>query len=110
MKIVNLQLNDKVFRGGIEVGITSILISFKKPQYSLTFGSLDDTGMKATTWMSSDIEIGDKLIISFDDATEVSNPIDTVDYNDISKIDDFRLKSYYQLRDELIKDGILLEE
>jgi len=81
MKGFTLQMNGECISGAIENGITSIIITCKEGQCHVHFGSMDNSGMLAYTWYSSDMEIGDGLNICFEDIIHISEVREIRDYN-----------------------------
>ena len=110
MKGFKLQMNGECISGAIDNGITSILVSNKEGKYRVVFSSMDNTGMFSYTWYSSGMEIGDHLSISFEDIIHVSEVKETRDYNITLEESQKRdLETYYKLKAELIKEGIISE-
>ena len=107
MKGFELTINGEKIEGAISEGITSIILSCKNNQYTINFGSMDNTGMLTYTWFSSSLEQGSKLKVVSKEVAVTSNPIEIRDYNNKEQIDQLELESYFKLRDELIKEGLI---
>jgi hypothetical protein len=107
MRGFELTINGEKIEGAIGEGITSIVLSCKDNQYNINFGSMDNTGMLTYTWFSSDLKQGSKLKIVSKEVSVTLNPIDIRDYNNKEQMDKLELESYFKLRDELIKEGLI---
>jgi hypothetical protein len=107
MKGFVLKINGKHIAGAIEDGITSLLLTYKNGDCHLNFGSLDKTGMIATTWYSADLKMDDGLTVSFEEIITTSEPQSIRDYNHPSTEDS--LAWYRQLKQELIEEGLIGE-
>ena len=108
MKGFTLQMNGECISGAIENGITSVTVTCKEGHCHVYFGSLDNSGMFAYTWYTSDMETGDCLNICFEDIVNTPKAIETRDYNrtpEESQKED--LETYRKLKAELIEEGII---
>ena len=107
MKGFELDINGENVKGAISEGITSIILTCKDDQYNINFSSLDNTGMLAYTWLFSELEQGSKLKISISEISETLEPTSVTDYANKDQIDKLELESYYRMRDDLIKEGLI---
>ena len=107
MKGFELTVNEKKIKGAIKGGITDVLLTCRDNQYYICFGSMDDTGMLSYTWYSSNPEDGAKFTVSVEDIAETSEPAVIMDYGNKEQSNKLSLESYYKLRDELIKEGVI---
>ncbi|MDR2954695.1 MAG: hypothetical protein LBV43_06410 [Prevotella sp.] len=107
MKGFILQVNDKSIAGAIDSGSTSINIVCREDQCQLSFSSLNKDGMLAYTWCTSDLTIGDSIIVCFDDIDNLSEAQRVLDYNNSHQINALSLETYYKLKKELEEEGLL---
>ncbi len=63
------------------------------------------------TWLKSDLHIGDEITITFSDIDElkVSKPISVRDFHDVEAERQLMLAAYRELKQELLKEGLLKE-
>jgi len=105
---IELEIDGTLRKGGIQNGITSVIISYKNDQYSVFFNSLDgDTSMISYVWYSSNLNPRTTLSISLVDILEQLEPKEVIDYNNKEYADKRDLETYFNLKQELIKEGIL---
>jgi hypothetical protein len=101
-------MNGKCISGAIENGITNIIVTYKKDQCHVYFGSMDNSGLLAYTWYTSDIEIGDSLNICFEDIIHISEAREIRNYNrTLEKSQKEDLETYRKLKKELIEKGVI---
>lgn len=113
MKGFILKTPHKIISGGLDSGITDVLISNKEFYYKLHFGGLDDTNI-SYTWHSVEVQPGDIFTISYQ---EINHPSPVIKIRDYSKSnsptnEDNRdtLAWYYRLKQELIEEGLLTDD
>ncbi|GHE37095.1 hypothetical protein [Sphingobacterium griseoflavum] len=108
MKGFKLSINDhKAIMGGIQDGSTGVIVSHKDGKLQVFFNSMDKTGMLSYTWCADNLSFEDKLKISYQNIYEELSPIDVLDYTNQEEMDSVALESYYQLRDELMEEGLI---
>lgn len=110
MRGFELSIKGKKIEGAINEGITIIVLTCRDDQYSIHFSSMDNTGMMAYTWFSSDLEQGTQLTIAAKEVANTLVPVDFVDYNNREQLDKLQLESYFRLRDELITEGLIEDQ
>lgn len=98
-----LKTGGKVILGGLDSGITSVLISNKEGPYRLCFGSMDDKNL-SYTWYAADLEQGESFIITYDEIEHVSEPQRIGDGRNTHEDDLRLLESYHKLKQELIEE------
>lgn len=109
MKGFELLVNGCQIRGGIRTGITGVSITYKHNACRILFNSLSDAGMFSQTWYSSNLTLGDKVIISYQEIDNPSQPERNLDYNDKELLNKLELENYYRIRDELMKEGVITD-
>ena len=64
-----------------------------------------------SSWLKSDLHIGDEITITFGDIDElkVSKPISVRDFHDVEVERQLMLDAYRELKQELLKEGLLKE-
>jgi sRNA-binding carbon storage regulator CsrA len=100
MKGFKLNFKEQQIFGGIEDGITSLLISNKDRLY-IHFGSLTSNGITFFTWYSADLHIGDTFTIQFLNITKTTVPQDTITNNLAKRRSEIELDLYRRLKQEL---------
>ena len=105
MKGFEITINGHRVKGAVPKGITGVLISYKDRACRIFFNSLTEAGMFAQTWYSSDLVLGDKIIISYQEIDAPSPAMSIRDYKDEKEM----LESYYKMRDELIEEGLITD-
>lgn len=109
MKGFELLVNGCQIRGGIHKGVTGVIITYKDNACSILFSSLSDAGMFSQTWYSSNLALDDKIIILCKEIDNPSEPESILDYNDKELLNKLQLETYYKMRDELIKEGLITD-
>ena len=107
MKGFELNINDNIISGGIENGLTGIVISCRENKCQLDFSSLDHTGMISSIWYSSILKLGDKIMIKAVEINHASAPAEIRDYKDKELMNKIDLDSYYRMRKELVSEGLI---
>jgi len=81
-----------------------------KTSYTEIPNILHSCGIKSS-WLKSDLHIGDEITITFSDIDEskVSKPISVRNFNDVEAERQLMLDSYRELKQELLKEGLLKE-
>lgn len=109
MKGLQLKINDVLLTGAIEKGSTSVLLTCRDGVWQLSFASLNETAMVSYIWHFSDLKEGDKLSVAYIDVEEDTalSPAEIRDHESQEMMDQLSLKTYYQLKEELIREGLL---
>lgn len=107
MKGIRLNVDGMSIVGAISGGITGVILSYREREYSIVFSSLDDAGMKSTIWFSGALKKGSKVNISFEEIETSSEPQKEIDYGSQHSIDQQDIETYYRLKEELTKDGLI---
>ena len=107
MKGFILTHNNHQISGGIEKGTTGVTISLKNQICEVSFNSLENDGMQAYVWHSSEVAPGDEVSVQFAEITDVPVPLEKVDYNDTDMLVKLELETYYRLKAELDSEGLL---
>lgn len=110
MKGFILKAADKVISGGLNSGITDVLISNKEFYYRLNFGGMDDANV-SYTWYSEEVQPGDIFTLRYEEISETSPAIKVrdccQDYVSTNEDDREALEQYYRLKKELIEEGLI---
>lgn len=110
MKGFELIVNKRKTSGGVTMGITGISLTYRDNACRVLFSSMDETGMFSQTWYSSELSLGDRIMISYQEIDNPSPPERIIDYHDKELVDKLTLEGYYRMRDELIKEGLITNE
>lgn len=112
MKGFVLKTGDKIISGGLRSGITDVLISNKEFCYKLNFGGMDDANV-SYIWYSVELQPDDIFTICYEEISDPSPAISIRDYshgNSPTNEDKMKmLRRYYQLKQELIDEGLIIE-
>lgn len=87
-----------------------IIITNKEGHSPLLVNGMDEQTL-SYTWLKSDLHIGDEITITFSDIDElkVSKPISVRDFHDVEAERQLMLDAYRELKQELLKEGLLKE-
>ncbi|SUJ28277.1 Uncharacterised protein [Sphingobacterium spiritivorum] len=108
MKGFTISVNDKEeISGALAEGTTGVIISSKDGKLSVLLDSLDKTGMVSYIWYSSDLAVGDKLKITYQDIKHEIMPESILDYKNQEDLDRIALERYFQLQEELKGEGLI---
>jgi len=93
--------------GGIEKGTTGVTFSINDQTCQISFNSLDNDGMQAYGWYSSEVPLGNQVSVQFVEITDSQAPLAIIDYNDTDMSARLELETYYKLKEELENEGSL---
>lgn len=103
MKGFRLRINGKNISAEVrENGYIGITLTNKEGPFRICFGGIDKD-MKSFTYYASDLTLGDKLNIFFENNIQFSEPIEKEDVRLLSENDILKreLELYWKLKEEL---------
>jgi hypothetical protein len=94
----------------LEKGSVGIIITNKEGHSPIIVNGMDEQTL-SYTWLKSELHIGDEITITFGDIDElkVSKPISVRDFHDVEAERQLMLDAYRELKQELLKEGLLKE-